>query len=93
MAYPEGMIPFTYAQTEAILAACDSEIVLRDRLWSENIQPARIRFADVRSGCLAVQDNLDGRPGFENAHQELQAALEEVDCHPLWVASAVRELV
>ncbi len=85
--------PFTYAQTEAILAACDSEIALRDRLWSMNIQPPRSRFADVRSGCLAVQDNLDGHEGFDNAHEELQAALDEVDCHPLWVASAVRELV
>ena len=87
---------FTAHQAEALIRACEIETELRLRLANGPFDGSRrtaIRryLADVTNYATGVIDDLAGHEGFENSHRELQAELEAVDVHRLWVATAKPE--
>ena len=84
---------FNAHQAEALLRACEIETELRIKLANGPLEGSiraaiRCYLAGVTNYAVGVIDDLAGHDGFEDSHRELQAELEAVDVHRLWVATA-----
>ena len=77
---------FTLAECEALEAVIAHEAAMRKRLL-KGVCGADLDYLGIIEDVLPdVFNDIEGVDGYEDSHAKLQAALEESDCHPLWVA-------
>lgn len=73
--------PFTMGQITLLSKAAEIQLGVCSKLGYRS-RAADLR--EVQSCCTAVEDNLAGHEGFEDAHKELEDALAAVTCDSLF---------
>jgi hypothetical protein len=83
--------PYTAETCKRIVAACESQLAMRKAVpeawrFAEEMS-FRAGVAEVMWSAVAAQDNLAGHEGFNDSHDQLHAALVDLDHYPIWEAA------